>query len=285
MPSKRNHGLEGERTVSTIAFGQRVASAAELWDGFLAGSLRMAALVTQQPEESAEAHPRRLRRDREGIQERRRPRAARVRQLGSGRKPEPRHIDRRLVPEAPSRGALTGARSGWQAWARESPGPDNSPRGRRPERSCHARGCADCRRRRLVGSRGGSRAAQRPGLCRGAPSASSSRCRSAGGCGCASSKGTSAASRSRWCRPGARIVPGPRRARERRRPGDARTARRAGRHDGLRVPCSDIAPGGAADGGRPAVRSRVAHVTTASPRSSWRPWTASRRSTPAPTRT
>ena len=46
----RNHGLD-ERTVSTIAFSQRVASAAELWDGFLAGSLRMAALVTQQPEE------------------------------------------------------------------------------------------------------------------------------------------------------------------------------------------------------------------------------------------
>ena len=43
----RDQGLE-ERTVTTIAFTHPVASADELWDGFLAGSLRMAVRITSQ---------------------------------------------------------------------------------------------------------------------------------------------------------------------------------------------------------------------------------------------
>jgi SAM-dependent methyltransferase len=47
----RDHGLE-ERAVRRVAFTHRVSSADELWDGFLAGSLRIAALVTGQSEHS-----------------------------------------------------------------------------------------------------------------------------------------------------------------------------------------------------------------------------------------
>jgi SAM-dependent methyltransferase len=47
----RDHGLE-ERAVRRVAFTHRVSSADELWDGFLAGSLRVAALVTGQSEHS-----------------------------------------------------------------------------------------------------------------------------------------------------------------------------------------------------------------------------------------
>jgi hypothetical protein len=38
--------------VSTTEFNIRVATAAELWDGFLGGSVRTAALVLGQPEET-----------------------------------------------------------------------------------------------------------------------------------------------------------------------------------------------------------------------------------------
>jgi SAM-dependent methyltransferase len=46
-----DHGLE-QRTVTTIGLTHEVASVDELWDGFLAGSLRVAALVTGQPDET-----------------------------------------------------------------------------------------------------------------------------------------------------------------------------------------------------------------------------------------
>ena len=44
-------GLE-EREVRTIAFTHSVSSADELWDGFLAGSLRMAVRITSQDEQT-----------------------------------------------------------------------------------------------------------------------------------------------------------------------------------------------------------------------------------------
>jgi SAM-dependent methyltransferase len=47
----RDGGLE-DPTVTTISFLHRVASADELWEGFLRGSLRAAALVVHQPEET-----------------------------------------------------------------------------------------------------------------------------------------------------------------------------------------------------------------------------------------
>lgn len=47
----REHGLE-ERTVTTIAFTHHVPSLDELWDGFLAGSLRMAVRITSQDRET-----------------------------------------------------------------------------------------------------------------------------------------------------------------------------------------------------------------------------------------
>jgi ubiquinone/menaquinone biosynthesis C-methylase UbiE len=46
----RESGLE-DQTVETISFGHSVATADELWDGFLGGSLRAAALIVGQPEE------------------------------------------------------------------------------------------------------------------------------------------------------------------------------------------------------------------------------------------
>jgi ubiquinone/menaquinone biosynthesis C-methylase UbiE len=46
----RASGLE-DPIVETISFGHRVASADELWDGFLSGSLRAAALIVGQSEE------------------------------------------------------------------------------------------------------------------------------------------------------------------------------------------------------------------------------------------
>jgi SAM-dependent methyltransferase len=49
----REHGLE-DRTVETVGFTHPVATADELWDGFLAGSLRVAALITTQPQETQE---------------------------------------------------------------------------------------------------------------------------------------------------------------------------------------------------------------------------------------
>jgi SAM-dependent methyltransferase len=45
----RGSGLE-HPTVATISFSHRVATADELWEGFLRGSLRAAALVVHQPE-------------------------------------------------------------------------------------------------------------------------------------------------------------------------------------------------------------------------------------------
>ena len=47
----RDHGLEG-RVIRRIAFPHRVATPDELWDGFLAGSLRVASVITGQPEET-----------------------------------------------------------------------------------------------------------------------------------------------------------------------------------------------------------------------------------------
>jgi SAM-dependent methyltransferase len=47
----RGQGLE-QRAVTTIDITHEVASADELWDGFLAGSLRVAALVIGQPDET-----------------------------------------------------------------------------------------------------------------------------------------------------------------------------------------------------------------------------------------
>ena len=44
-------GLE-DRVIRRVAFTQRVRTAEELWDGFLAGSLRVAALITGQPDET-----------------------------------------------------------------------------------------------------------------------------------------------------------------------------------------------------------------------------------------
>lgn len=49
----RDEGLE-ERAVTTIAFTHAVPSFDELWDGFLAGSLRMAVRITSQDEETQE---------------------------------------------------------------------------------------------------------------------------------------------------------------------------------------------------------------------------------------
>ncbi len=46
----RERGLE-DRTVATIAFTHRVASADELWSGLLAGTVRTSALIGRQPEE------------------------------------------------------------------------------------------------------------------------------------------------------------------------------------------------------------------------------------------
>jgi SAM-dependent methyltransferase len=47
----RGAGLRGV-TVETIAFGYRLASADELWNGVLGGSVRMAALIRRQPVET-----------------------------------------------------------------------------------------------------------------------------------------------------------------------------------------------------------------------------------------
>jgi SAM-dependent methyltransferase len=47
----RDHGLD-DRTVSRIAFTHRVASADELWDGLLGGTVRTSALIMRQPEET-----------------------------------------------------------------------------------------------------------------------------------------------------------------------------------------------------------------------------------------
>jgi SAM-dependent methyltransferase len=58
----RDHGFE-ERAVTTIEFTHEVASADELWDGFLAGSLRVAALVIGQSDETR----RRIRRAFDGL--------------------------------------------------------------------------------------------------------------------------------------------------------------------------------------------------------------------------
>lgn len=45
----RDHGLR-DRAVSTIAFTHRVATADELWDGLLGGTVRTSALIVRQPE-------------------------------------------------------------------------------------------------------------------------------------------------------------------------------------------------------------------------------------------
>jgi hypothetical protein len=45
----REEGLE-QCAVTTIAFTHRVAGTDELWHGFLAGSLRVSALIMRQPE-------------------------------------------------------------------------------------------------------------------------------------------------------------------------------------------------------------------------------------------
>jgi SAM-dependent methyltransferase len=47
----REHGLE-DREVREIGFTHRVATADELWDGFLAGTVRTSALIERQPEEA-----------------------------------------------------------------------------------------------------------------------------------------------------------------------------------------------------------------------------------------
>ena len=47
----RDHGLE-DREVRRIAFTHRVASADELWDGLLGGTVRTSALILRQPEET-----------------------------------------------------------------------------------------------------------------------------------------------------------------------------------------------------------------------------------------
>jgi SAM-dependent methyltransferase len=47
----REHGLE-RRAVRTIAFTHRVASADELWEGLLGGTVRTSALIERQPEET-----------------------------------------------------------------------------------------------------------------------------------------------------------------------------------------------------------------------------------------
>jgi SAM-dependent methyltransferase len=57
-----DHGLE-ERAVTTLGLTHEVASADELWDGFLAGSLRVATLITGQPDETR----RRIRRAFDGL--------------------------------------------------------------------------------------------------------------------------------------------------------------------------------------------------------------------------
>ena len=47
----REHGLQ-DRAVSRIAFTHRVATADELWDGLLGGTVRTSALIVRQPEET-----------------------------------------------------------------------------------------------------------------------------------------------------------------------------------------------------------------------------------------
>ncbi len=47
----RDHGLQ-DRAVRTIAFTHRVATADELWDGLLGGTVRTSALIVRQPEET-----------------------------------------------------------------------------------------------------------------------------------------------------------------------------------------------------------------------------------------
>ncbi len=47
----REHGLE-DRVVRTVAFTHRVATADELWDGLLGGTVRTSALILRQPEET-----------------------------------------------------------------------------------------------------------------------------------------------------------------------------------------------------------------------------------------
>jgi hypothetical protein len=47
----RDHGLE-DRVVRRIQFSHRVASADELWDGLLGGTVRTSALIMRQPEDT-----------------------------------------------------------------------------------------------------------------------------------------------------------------------------------------------------------------------------------------
>ena len=47
----REHGLQ-DRVVKTVAFTHRVATADELWDGLLGGTVRTSALILRQPEET-----------------------------------------------------------------------------------------------------------------------------------------------------------------------------------------------------------------------------------------
>lgn len=47
----REHGLQ-DRAVRTIAFTHRVATADELWDGLLGGTVRTSALILRQPEDT-----------------------------------------------------------------------------------------------------------------------------------------------------------------------------------------------------------------------------------------
>jgi hypothetical protein len=44
-------GME-DRAVRTVAFAHRVATADELWDGFLGGTIRTSALIVRQPKET-----------------------------------------------------------------------------------------------------------------------------------------------------------------------------------------------------------------------------------------
>ena len=49
----RDCGLE-DRTVTTIAFAHRAATADEVWDGMLAGTVRTAAMISRQSPETQE---------------------------------------------------------------------------------------------------------------------------------------------------------------------------------------------------------------------------------------
>jgi SAM-dependent methyltransferase len=98
----RRHGLE-DRAVTTIAFTHRVATADELWDGFLGGTVRS----DRGPARGNSAtHPRSLRSARSGISSGRGARASGLRQARqrsqARRRTERRATtpDRRLTPEA-----------------------------------------------------------------------------------------------------------------------------------------------------------------------------------------